>query len=47
MEKKYGKENENDSNKLEFPEYSICLMEINEGQDTILIPCGYMFHDNC
>ena len=47
MEKKYCKKSESDSNKLEFPECSICLMEINEGQDTILIPCGHMFHDNC
>ena len=47
MEKKYCKKNDKDPNKLEYPECSICLMEINEGQDTILIPCGHMFHDNC
>ena len=47
MEKKYCKKSDNDPNKLEFPECSICLMEINEGQDTILLPCGHMFHDGC
>ena len=47
MDKKYCKKSEQDSNKLEYPECSICLMEINEGEDTILIPCGHMFHDKC
>ena len=22
-------------------------MEVKEGDDTILLPCGHMFHDNC
>ena len=47
MEKKYCKKSDNDPNKLEFPECSICLMEINEGRDTILLPCGHMFHNGC
>jgi len=47
MEKKYCKKSDADPNKLEFPECSICLMEVNEGQDTILLPCGHMFHDKC
>ena len=47
MEKKYCKKNDKEPNKLEYPECSICLMEINEGIDTILLPCGHMFHDNC
>ena len=47
MEKKYCKKSDSDPNKLEFPECSICLMEVNEGQDTILLPCGHMFHDKC
>ena len=47
MEKKYCKKSDNDPNKLEFPECSICLMEVNEGQDTILLPCGHMFHEGC
>ena len=47
MEKKYCKKDEKDPNKFEFPECSICLMEVKEGEDTILLPCGHMFHDNC
>ena len=47
MEKKFCKKSENDPKKFEFPECSICLMEVSEGQDTILLPCGHMFHDNC
>ena len=47
MEKKYCKKDDKDPNKLEFPECSICLMEVKEGDDTILLPCGHMFHDNC
>ena len=47
MEKKYCKKSDKDPNKLEFPECSICLMEVTEGQDTILLPCGHMFHDGC
>ena len=47
MEKKYCKKSDQDPNKLEYPECSICLMQIDEGQDTILLPCGHMFHDGC
>ena len=47
MEKKYCKKDDKDPNKLEFPECSICLTEVNEGEDTILLPCGHMFHDAC
>ncbi len=47
MEKKYCKKSEKDPNKLEYPECSICLMEINDGQNTILLPCGHMFHEDC
>ena len=47
MEKKYCKKDDKDPKKLEFPECSICLTEVNEGQDTILLPCGHMFHDEC
>ena len=47
MEKKYCKKSDSDPNKFEFPECSICLMEVNEGQDTILLPCGHMFHEGC
>ena len=47
MEKKYCKKGDKDPNKLEFPECSICLTEVNEGEDTILLPCGHMFHEAC
>ena len=47
MEKKYCKKDDKDPNKLEYPECSICLTEVNDGEDTILLPCGHMFHDAC
>ena len=47
MEKKYCKKDDKDPNKLEYPECSICLCEVNDGQDAILLPCGHMFHDPC
>ena len=47
MEKKYCKKDEKDPSKVEYPACSICLMDINEGQKTILLPCGHMFHDEC
>jgi DNA-directed RNA polymerase subunit RPC12/RpoP len=47
MEKKYCKKDDKDPKKLEYPECSICLTEVNEGEDTILLPCGHMFHDAC
>ena len=47
MEKKYCKKDEKDPIKIEYPTCSICLMDINEGQKTILLPCGHMFHDEC
>ncbi len=36
-----------DKGKLECPDCSICLTEIEIEQDTLLIPCGHMFHDSC
>jgi hypothetical protein len=47
MEKKYCKKDEKDPKKLEYPTCSICLMDINDGQNTILLPCGHMFHSDC
>ena len=47
MEDKYCKKSDQDPKKLEHPECSICLMEIANGQNTILLPCGHMFHDTC
>lgn len=45
MEKKLCKENE--QGKIEFPKCTVCLMEINEGMDSISLPCEHIFHDNC
>lgn len=47
MGKEYCKKDEKDPSKFEYPTCSICLMDVAEGQDTILIPCGHMFHDAC
>jgi len=32
---------------IEFPSCSICLTEVNEGEDSILVPCGHIFHESC
>ena len=47
MSKEYCKKDEADETKLEYPTCSICLMEVTEGQNTILVPCGHMFHEEC
>ena len=36
-----------DGNNLEYPTCSICLTSIDKDQDTILIPCGHLFHNQC
>ena len=33
--------------KLEKPNCCICLEEIEMGKETILLPCGHMFHSDC
>ena len=33
--------------KLELPSCCICLDEINIGANTVLLPCGHMFHSDC
>ena len=45
MNNNHCKKNEN--GEYEFPKCSICLVEINEGMDSILLPCEHIFHDNC
>ena len=45
MEKKYCIKNEQDN--LEFPKCTICLMEIFEGIEAILLPCEHIFHGKC
>ena len=45
LSEKYCKIENN--NKIEKPNCCICLEEIEIGKDTLLLPCGHMFHDNC
>ena len=33
--------------KFEFPQCSICLIDINKNEETVILPCGHMFHWNC
>lgn len=47
MGKEYCKKDEKDPTKIEYPTCSICLMDVTDGQDTILVPCGHMFHEAC
>lgn len=47
MSKEYCQKDSQDPNKLEYPSCSICLTDIAEGNDTILLPCGHMFHVDC
>ena len=46
MEKEFYKKNiEEDIS--EFPKCTICLMELSEGTDVILLPCEHIFHEKC
>jgi hypothetical protein len=36
-----------EGNNIEYPTCSVCLTDINKDQDTILIPCGHLFHNDC
>ena len=45
LNEKYCKKENN--NKIEKPNCCICLEEIEIGKDTLLLPCGHMFHENC
>lgn len=36
-----------DGDKLEYPTCSICLMDVAQDQDGILVPCGHIFHESC
>ena len=44
MNEKYCKK---EKDNIEMPNCSICLEEIAMGAQTILLPCGHMFHSNC
>ena len=45
MSKKFCKKNA--KGQLEFPNCCICLSEINAGENTVLLPCGHLFHKDC
>ena len=42
---KYCKKDKN--GKIELPSCCICLSDIKKGEETVLLPCGHMFHWNC
>ena len=46
MEKEFYKKNI-EEDKFEFPKCTICLMELSEGTDVILLPCKHIFHEKC
>lgn len=45
MNEKYCKKN--DKGDLEYPNCCICISDINNGEETVLLPCGHMFHSPC
>lgn len=45
MTEEYCKKDEKGN--LEYPSCSICLMEVEKEQETVLVPCGHMFHTPC
>ena len=42
---KYCKKDKN--GKIELPSCCICLNDITKNEETVLLPCGHMFHWNC
>ena len=42
---KYCKKDKN--GKIELPSCCICLNDIEKNEETVLLPCGHMFHWNC
>lgn len=45
MNEKYCKRN--DKGEIEQPTCSVCLSEIKMEEETILIPCGHLYHSPC
>lgn len=37
----------NDKGEYEMPTCTICLVEINLGEEALLVPCGHIFHSKC
>ena len=46
MSDKYCKRNKTNGT-YELPNCCICISEIAKGENTVLLPCGHMFHWNC
>jgi hypothetical protein len=44
MNEKYCKK---DKNKIEYPSCSVCISDIRKNEETILLPCGHMYHSKC
>ncbi len=45
MSEKYCKKN--DKGVLEQPTCCICISDIKKNEETLLLPCGHMFHSEC
>lgn len=46
MTEEYCKKDPKD-NTIEYPTCSVCLTEISKDAETVLIPCGHMYHNQC
>jgi hypothetical protein len=44
MNEKYCKKVKN---KLEYPICSVCISDVQKDDETILLPCGHMYHSKC
>ncbi len=45
MSEKYCKKD--NKGKFEYPQCCICLYNVAKGEETVLLPCGHMFHWEC
>ena len=45
LNEKYCKNNNKGA--IEYPNCCICITDINKGEDTVMLPCGHMFHWKC
>jgi hypothetical protein len=45
MNDKYCKINE--KGEVEMPNCSICISDISKGEETLLLPCGHLYHSGC
>jgi hypothetical protein len=45
MSEDYCKKDKNGS--LEYPTCSVCMSEIQKEEDTVLVPCGHLYHEPC